>query len=249
MHSVIYMWIHVCVYWGWGGVFSCWLLKLTVSTKGCVPTQLYDNQVRVSCTVKEVCQQQGCCFTATMATSRHQCVNSTAQLYDCWQRCCRLICWWERPVPVQCQDSNAYNCSVAETGVKWEFELNRGRLRWKHKMLSEMMNCLKTLSVTNWAPTLAVASVLLPAPAFTPTDDLPMDQERLLLTEEPWTTTCSKQQAWQRVTIYFFSSCDRVEQQCFYFESHSLLSIWALSPPSRCLFLPLGSTTHLIIMK
>ena len=124
-------------------MFSCWLLKLTVSTKGCVPTRLYDDQVRVSCTVKEVCQQQGCCFTATMATSRHRCVNSTAQLYDCWQSYSHLICWWERPVAVQCEDSNTYNFSVAETGVKWEFELNCGRLRGKYKMLCEMMNCLK----------------------------------------------------------------------------------------------------------
>lgn len=52
-HSRVYVrvWSHMRVYTK--GVCSCHLLKLTVSTKGCVPTLLYDGWVPIDCTVDE----------------------------------------------------------------------------------------------------------------------------------------------------------------------------------------------------
>lgn len=52
-------------------------------------------------------QQEGSCFTASMATRRHRHTDSAAQLYDCWPRGCCLICCWERPAAAWCQDADA----------------------------------------------------------------------------------------------------------------------------------------------
>lgn len=61
MHTLRDM--YVCVYRD--GVFSCWLLKLPASTKGCVPTLLYGLELNAVLREVPACQQQQGCFTAT----------------------------------------------------------------------------------------------------------------------------------------------------------------------------------------
>lgn len=86
-HSHVYMCESICVYLCTRRVCTpARCLSKTVSTKGCVPTLLYGGRVQLIVLSRKIqaCQQQGCCFTAAVATSRHRCTN-TGQLYDCWQ--------------------------------------------------------------------------------------------------------------------------------------------------------------------
>lgn len=129
MNVCVCVWIHLCVCVYKEGVFSCRLPKPTVSTKGCVPTLLYGGRSELAAPSRKIqaCQQQGRCFTAAMASSRLRCTNNTAQLYDCWPRCWGLICCWERPVAIRCEDAATLIFSLAGRRVKWVFEMNRRR--------------------------------------------------------------------------------------------------------------------------
>lgn len=76
----------MCVYKE--GVFSCRLLKLTVSTKGWVPTLLYGGRVRVGHAVEEntglsATRPPLYCRHGDIQAPAHQRTNNTAQLYDC----------------------------------------------------------------------------------------------------------------------------------------------------------------------
>ncbi|KAG7224237.1 hypothetical protein INR49_000480 [Caranx melampygus] len=89
LHLIVHVCVFVHVYKK--GVCPRRLLKQTASTKGCVPTPLYGGRVELATPWRKIqaCQQQGCCFTAAMATSRHRGTNGTAQLYDYEQEALR----------------------------------------------------------------------------------------------------------------------------------------------------------------
>lgn len=106
----MHVWVHMCLCVEAGCVPPASCLSRQCRPK--VEFQLYfmaaGSELATRFREIQTCQQQGCCFTAAMATSRHRCTNSTAQLYDCWPRCCRLICCWERPVAVRCKDADTW---------------------------------------------------------------------------------------------------------------------------------------------
>lgn len=103
--SLKHLQLHLCKTHSHGYVCVCVCIRRACSPAGWqhrpkVVFQLCFIAIRYKLAVllrkTQACQQQSCCFTATMATPRHQCTNNTVQLYGHYPRCNCLIFCWER---------------------------------------------------------------------------------------------------------------------------------------------------------